>query len=391
MRRVAARVAAVLVSTLLSLTVLEAGVRLLVDPALWRYHDASKDWRPDPELGWVPKGSLDVTTRSEQGWLVRFRTNPDGVTPAEARRERRPGVLRIMIFGDSTVVGRGVPQDRTIHAALERRLGRVEVINAGVEGYSTDQTLLRMRRLVPLYRPDAVLYGACDNDFGGNVDGVAFGVPKPRFVVKAGDLEYLPPEGDARPIGEFVTGPRRRLQASALYRLVRPRITVLRARWGNWEERNLIGLAPDYYYDPARLAAVDWRLFTLLLREMDGTARRHGASFLFYSHPALAEVWDPFIRDTERRLSLPPGRYDRYALERRLREMAAATAVPYCPLIDAFLANRERGPFHLLPRDPHCNPAGYQVTAEALARCLRTGTPAAAAVPRRAATASPVP
>jgi lysophospholipase L1-like esterase len=373
-RRIAARAAAVLLSTLLTLLVLEVAVRVFVPPAHWRYHDASQDWRPDPELGWVQKANLDVTTRAEAGWLVRFRTNADGVTPASTRREREPGVLRILIFGDSTVVGRSVPQDRAVHAALERQLARgrrVEVINAGVEGYSTDQVLLRMRRLVPLYRPDLVLYGLCDNDFGGNADSVAFGVPKPRFILEGDALTYLPPAGAAGNIEEFVTGPRRWLQGSALYRLVRPRMLVLRARLGNWEERNLVGLAPDFYYDPARLAAVDWRLFTALLREMDATARRNGARLVFYSHPALAEVWDPFIRDTEKRLGLRAGRYDRYALERRLREVSAATGVPYCPLIDAFLAKRERGPFHLLPRDPHCNPAGYQVTAETLARCLQ--------------------
>jgi lysophospholipase L1-like esterase len=377
-RRIAARAAAVLLSTLLTLLVLEGAVRVFVPPAHWRYHDASQDWRPDPELGWVQKGNLDMTTRAEAGWLVRFRTNADGVTPAGARREREQGVLRIMIFGDSTVVGRGVPQDRAVHAALERLLARggrrVEVINAGVEGYSTDQVLLRMRRLLPLYRPAVVLYGLCDNDFGGNVDSVAFGVPKPRFALEGGRLTYVPPAGVAGDIEEFVTGPRRWLQGSALYRLVRPRIIVLRARLGNWEERNLIGLAPDFYYDPARLAAVDWRLFSVLLREMDATARRSGARLLFYSHPALAEVWDPFIRDTQRRLGLPPGRYDRYALERRLREVSAATAVPYCPLIDAFLVRRGSGPFHLLPRDPHCNPTGYQVTAETLARCLQSNS-----------------
>jgi lysophospholipase L1-like esterase len=370
LRRIAARAAAVLVSTLLSLLVLEIGVRLLVDPALWRYHDASLDWRPDPELGWVQKENLDVTTRSEQGGLVRFHTNADGVTPATARREKTPGVYRIMFFGDSTVVGRGVPQNKAIHAALQSLFRDAEVINAGVEGYSTDQVLLRMRRLVPLYKPDIVFYGLCDNDFGGNADRVAFGVPKPRFVLEGEALSYIPPERAAERIDEFVTGPRRWLQASALYRLVRPPIMVLRARFGNWEARNQIGLAPDYYYDPAKLAAVDWKLFDALLREMAATARGNGASFLFYSHPALAEVWDPFIRDTEKRLGLKPGQYDRRALEKKLGEVSMETAIPYCPLIDDFLAQKKRGPFHLLPRDPHCNPEGYELTAEVLARCL---------------------
>jgi hypothetical protein len=145
---------------------------------------------------------------------------------------------------------------------------------------------------------------------------------------------------------------------------------VLRTRFGGWESRNLIGLAPDVYYAPRQLEAIDWRLFTALLVAMDAAAKRQGAGFFFYSHPALGEVWDPYIRDTEKRLGLPPGRYDRHALERRLAAVAAARSVLYCPLIDTFLANRSRGPFHLLPRDPHCNPAGYEVTAEAIARFL---------------------
>jgi lysophospholipase L1-like esterase len=407
-RRAAARAVIVLASCLLTLGLLEAAIRLCVPGNLWRQRDAAADWRPDPELGWVQRPDLDVTTRTEQGWLVRYRTNPDGIAPAGARRPKPPGTIRILLFGDSTVAGRGVPPDRAIHRDLERLLRRtgrrVEVLNAGVEGYSTDQELLLMRRLIPLYHPDLVAYGLCDNDFGGNESRQAYGLPKPRFTLAAGgELTYLPPAmGSPRPAaaaaGDSGGGPRQWIQRSALYRLLQPRIAVLRARFGSWRDRNLLGIAPDFYYAPERLDAIDWKLFTALLTAMDGAARSGGARFFFYAHPALAEVWDPYIRDTERRLGLPPGRYDRYALERRLRATAAGAGLPYCPLIDAFRASAARGPFHLLPRDPHCNPVGYEVTAEALARFLtssgllgsaplKNAPTAAAAAPRRAPSA----
>jgi hypothetical protein len=389
----------VLATCLLTFGLLELAVRFFMPGNLWRQRDASADWRPDSELGWVQRPNLDVTTRAEQGWLVRYRTNPDGITPAGARRPKPPGAIRILLFGDSTVAGRGVPPDRAVHADLERLLRRtgrnVEVLNAGVEGYSTDQELLLMRRLIPLYHPDVVAYTLCDNDFGGNASREAYGLPKPRFVLGAGGALTLepPPAGLPAVVAGGGGGPRQWLQHSAFYRLLQPRIIVLRARLGGWERRNLLGIAPDFYYAPERLEAIDWKLFDALLAAMDGTARSGGARFFFYSHPAVAEVWEPFIRDTEKRLELPSGRYDRYALERRLRGRAAGLGIPFCPLIDTFRANAARGPFHLLPRDPHCNPEGYEVTAEALARflvssaLLRSATEAGAAAPPRAPSA----
>jgi hypothetical protein len=156
----------------------------------------------------------------------------------------------------------------------------------------------------------------------------------------------------------------------AVYRLLRPRLLVLRARLGGREDRNLIGLPLGIYRDPREMEALDWPLLAALLREMRDVAARHGAAFLVYSHPAIAEVWDPYIRDVESRAGLAPGQYDRFALQKRLQAVAQAESVLYCPLIERFLANAGRGPFHLLPRDPHCNRVGYQVTAEGLADCL---------------------
>jgi lysophospholipase L1-like esterase len=358
----------------LTLLLIEAGVRLLLPPALWWYHDASKDWRVDPELGWVNRPSLDITSRSDQGWLIRFRTNGDGLTPAAAEQRRKPGIARILIVGDSTVLGRAVPEEKRIHAFLETILSgsgrRVEVINAGVEGHATDQALLRMKQLVPLYRPDLVIYGLCANDFGGNKAAVAHGYSKPRFLLEEERLVLIPPVPQMGRAEQFVKGPRRLVQAFALYRLVRPRLLVLRARLGGWEHQNLIGIGSDLYHDSEALAGLDWPLLTMLLREMEATARRGNARFVFYAHPSLEEVWEPYIRDTELRLGLQPGRYDRYALERRLRSISGENSIPFCPLIDDFVAHRSLGPFHLLPRDSHCNPAGYQLTAEVLARCI---------------------
>ena len=327
-------------------------------------------------LGWTQKPNLDVKSRIPgRDWVVRFRTNPDGITPAEARHRRQPRTRRVMIFGDSTVLGRSVPRDRTVTQQLERLLSRggvkTEVINAGVQGYSTDQVLLHIRRLAPLYRPDVVIYGFCLNDLGGIGLRRAYGLPKPMFVPNARDqLELLPPELDRSAIPSFGQGPRKWLQDSALYRLLQPQILLLRSHLMSWEERNLLGLPDEIYYRGLVRRHVNGELLAVLLSEMNKVCLENGVRFLFYSHPSIQEVWDAYIRRVQTKLRLAPGQYDRYALEEFLAGTAKEVSVAFCPLVDYFVSQQNRGPFHLLPRDPHCNPVGYRLQAEALARFL---------------------
>jgi hypothetical protein len=97
------------------------------------------------------------------------------------------------------------------------------------------------------------------------------------------------------------------------------------------------------------------------------------AKFLVYAHPSLAETWDPYIREIRRANGLAPNQYDRHALERRLQNIVSTAGIDFCPLIDNFVRQQDGGPFHLLPKDFHCNGKGYEVTAAALADRLRQG------------------
>lgn len=355
---------------LLALLIGEVTIRISMPVDRWKFRDATEDWRIDKRLGWVQKPGLDVTTTTEFGWTVRFRTNRDGLTPPTARRERKAETIRIMFVGDSTVVGRSIPQDKTVNAQLESFLQEkgvpAEALNAGVQGYSTDQVLLRMEELLPLYRPDVVIYGACDNDFGGNVSRVAYGQAKPMFRLKEnGELEEIQP--DLQPgVRSFGGGLKKGLQYSALYRFLQPKLVVLRARMGRWEERNLLGIAPEIYYEPGSLDRINWRIFSALVKKMKQVSEEKHAQFFFYSNPAIAEIWDPYIRDTVKKQRLQPGQYDPYALERRFKEAAGQTGAEFIPLIDYFLTRQSEGPFHLLPRDPHSNPRGNELTARVL-------------------------
>jgi len=276
-----------------------------------------------------------------------------------------------MVFGDSMVVGRSVAQDEIYTARLEALLRErgipADVVNAGVQGYSTDQALLLMQRWVPVYRPDLVLYGSTLNDYGGNALDSAYGQAKPVFWIdERGRLRLALPRL-APEIHRFGAGPRRWLQDSALYRLVQPGIFLLRARLFGFQEGILLGTQQGVYLHDGTIDRLDWPLYEALVVRMKETAERSGARFLFFAHPEVGEVWEPYIETVCRRLGLPRDAYDASAMERRLAAMAERRGLDFLEANPVFRANAERGPFHFVPEDAHLNPAGHALLAEALA------------------------
>ena len=373
MKRLLGVVALVVASFLFSLLLLELGVRLFVPAGYWTYRDLTFDWKVDPETGWVNAPDRDMTSRLLLG-PVRYRTNPDGLIPAEARREKQPGVRRIMVFGDSMVVGRDLPQSDNYPARLQELLRergiQAEVINAGVLGYSTDQALLLMERLLPLYQPEYVIFGSTSNDFGGNGTRSASGQSKPMFHLDAsGRLDLTPPD-PATEIRRFTTGPRAWVQYSALYRAIQPRLFRMRANLGAWQQRLVLGVVDDLYVNPSSLERVDWKLFIALVARMQEVSRVNGAQFLLIAHPEVGEVWEPYIERICQQHQWPRKSYDPFAIEKRIRALSDRAMVPYLPLIARFAGHPERGPFHLLPFDGHFSAAGNQFLAEQLADYL---------------------
>jgi lysophospholipase L1-like esterase len=84
---------------------------------------------------------------------------------------RRPGALRIVAMGESTTQGHSTDVGNYpvyLKAALEQRApgpAEVEMINAGVSGWTSDQLALRAEHQLRAYRPDIVVLYAGWNDF----------------------------------------------------------------------------------------------------------------------------------------------------------------------------------------------------------------------------------
>ncbi len=164
--------------TLLLLLVLAEGATRLVEWVADRDYSAPDSvtsdrmlYQPHPFIGYVVQPGYSTPAGAKHA----VNTNSLGFRGAEVQRTKPEGTFRIVCLGGSTTWGTGATaDDRTWSAGLERVLNqalppespysRVEVINAGVSGYTSLESFVNLKmRLLPL-EPDLVIVYHAAND-----------------------------------------------------------------------------------------------------------------------------------------------------------------------------------------------------------------------------------
>ena len=288
----------------------------------WRYAHITADRHrePDPILLWRPAAHAPYNAQRMKGPIAQI--------------PKPPGVLRIMAYGDSNTDG--PDQDGwTEHLAdaVARHTGRdVEVLNAGVAGYSSHQGLLRFQEDVSRFEPDVVLVSFGWNDLA-----------TPRGLA---DKSYVPP-------------PAWRI---ALERVAIHYEAVLALR------RQLLEAAPpgeDWAAEGAahRVSEAD---YAANLRAFGQVARAHGAQAVLLTRPYRLPTATLLASDGWRR-NVP--RYNQ-----RLLTLSTEQGIPAVDVQAAF-ENAE----DLFADECHFTPEGHQKMAVLVADALiATGVVAAA-------------
>ena len=112
--------------------------------------------------------------------------NSHGQRDIERTLVKAPGVRRVLLLGDSVVVGHGLKNlDHTISRQMERYLRghKVEVLNFGVGGYCTrsEVELLKVKGL--RFSPDAVIFVfSVDDNMDYNRQVARYGVHRPAWA-----------------------------------------------------------------------------------------------------------------------------------------------------------------------------------------------------------------
>jgi len=134
---------------------------------------------------------------------VRFTINAQGLrADRDYAYEKPAGTRRIVCLGDSFTIGYEVSGPECFASVMEKELAdagrKVEVLNAGVSGFSTAEECLYLERELHKYSPDVVVVGFFENDFVDNQRTGLFGLHDGRLVEHSAD--YVPAGG----LGDFL-------------------------------------------------------------------------------------------------------------------------------------------------------------------------------------------
>jgi hypothetical protein len=127
-------------------------------------------YRADGVLGHSLRSDWE-TVHATRDFHVTVRTNELGLRGEPAAPAKTAGTFRVLVVGDSFAFGFGVEDEESFPALLETRLDTrferpVEVLNAGVPGWSTDHYLLFLRTRGFALEPDLVVLAIMENDVG---------------------------------------------------------------------------------------------------------------------------------------------------------------------------------------------------------------------------------
>jgi len=266
-RRLLVPLALLIASVLLTLAVVEIGLRLVAPSE----NIAQVEY--EPLRGWRGAVSASFTFEDDP---VRMEVvhNSRGYRDLERTEENPDGAERILCCGDSFTWGWGVEQDsiytRLLEDAFREESRLVEVMNMGICGQGTVQALVGLRDHGFDYRPAVVVYQAADNDIPGNLPlGRRSMWWKPYFVLEDDGALVLhdcpvPPLSFKEHVKHQV------VRRSRLAHLLRSRLRAYLSQkaWREQAER-----------PPAPAPGVDYsfRLFCALVNLMNEECAEHSA------------------------------------------------------------------------------------------------------------------
>jgi lysophospholipase L1-like esterase len=312
--------------------------------------ERAKFWLHDETLGWRHRPSQSGVFRKDP-FEIQVDINSFGLRDDEFPREKPEGRQRIVVLGDSFAWGFGVEQPDIFTELLEESLDGVDVINAGVSGYASDQQLLWLQSDGMRFSPDLVVLVFTGNDEHDNAQHLVYGIyHKPKFVLQDGELTLT-----NVPVPR-ASLPRRTIywlgQRTALFGLIgKVRYTLIGAvrnrinqetaarEAASGEERAKVSVRPAEERFAVTLAILD---------EMQRTAAAGGARFaiMIHGHGWVAGYHGRYWEMVE---TLKELGYDPFVLEE-------------CEEYD------QKG--MMIPKDGHWNETGHRLVAKELERVI---------------------
>ena len=336
----------------------------------------------DPLLGWRKIPNFRGTHVQDE-YTIMERFNSKGLRGPEYPYKKPAGEYRILVLGDSFAEGYTVEFADLCSELLKKKLQaqlpqRVQVINAGTGGYSTDQELLFFRTEGVKYEPDLVIVLYCENDAPMNIKSNYSTMgrgQKPLFALVDGRLTLKSTPQKTWDRTEEAEKDRAKNEHAYkkpfvlwksetwyLYRFTKHVLTYRSAHTtaGGPIEHVLESAPKEIPPGQARFRGRqdEWIMTAALLAQIKKEAADAGAKFLLYNIPQKEDVYRAQAPDS--------------AIEHNLRLLSQQHAMLFMPTIATFrqqaasLASSQKRLYW--KKDSHWTAEGHRLTAELLAQ-----------------------
>lgn len=289
-------------------------------------------------LGWINKPDFsDIFKMTDSNSFVRInhkRLRSDDDIPYE--RKQKP---RIAILGDSFTWGIGVDNGKRFSDILQNHYfnNAVEVINAGVVGYGTDQELLFYELEIRKYKPDIVILAFTFTDVGD----ISSRNGKPFYTInKQDNLELknvpVPKALDRERQSKVSKKPLLSAKDIKVLQIIRQGVVS-------------IPIITDWYInDKIYNGEINLKLAEMLIKTIKSKVEEEGASFLVLMIPSYGDI----IR----------GRHN--VVFKKLFAFFDKNNIEYLLLLDIFINNKDKNPY--LKFDKHFSENGHSIAAMAI-------------------------
>ncbi len=345
-------------------------------------------YSPNPYYGWghTAGDKFFWTTESRE---LEIQINALGLRDSDHSYEKPEGTSRILVLGDSFPEALQVRLEDGFSKVLEKALNvgapkQIEVINAGVSGFGTDNALLFFTHEGFKYSPDIVLLTFyVGNDVRNNwypLDELDSGGPRKPFYAIGPEgltLHRYPFVRDTAWTASVKAFLGRHLRLYAFSRDIWNRFDprLFQAAGNDDTNENDVEIPLDlplFQREPPKDWDDAWQVTRAILRELRSEVKRHGAQLFVVTVPTAfqihPEIWDERLsaNDSLRRIDWSLDNPNEY-----LSEVCNEEQIPNLDLLP-LMRSEARNARSLLYffNDNHWNEAGHRFAAMCVAEAL---------------------
>jgi hypothetical protein len=388
-----ASVALVIVSLVLSLWLVEVGLRLYFHGTFFSPIGDAVSQERHPVRGTFNRPNTTYGML-KLAFAATAHINSRGIRGPEFEQVPKPGIYRILVVSDSGSFGSGVNDGEPLPDQMQAILGKdkYEVINLSVAAYTTVQEYLWLTDEGLSYKPNMVILGfAAGNDIQTNyypLQALFQSDSKRPYAVPDGkggftiDNSYMVASAKRakkfkllNKIRDFVAGPLvqrvidQAIEVTTGGRKTDPNI------WIGWPYLTEFSLADAEggrtAADYDKLWSAGWDVTKAVIRAMRDRTESAGAKFVMYSYVNKMQGNPDYFEKVKQ--ALPNLKFDLEKPEREFRAFGAEAGIPVISMYDAITkaaAAGDRSIYFDLD-DEHMTAHGHHLAAEALVADLR--------------------